>query len=396
MRYDPRRHAARAAALLAAIGAAHAAMSAPDQPALAAAPAAPAAEQARRPLEAQDFYRTQTLSEPALSPDGAWVAYVVTRNDRTDDAPRSALWMASWDGQQTLAISNAVHGTRAPRWSPDGRYLSYLRTAPGGEQTQLMLLDRRGGEPRAVYETQDDIGAYAWSPDGKRLALAILRAPDQPKTPRPIVIDALHFKQDEEGYLGTGARRHLELLDVASGSLEPLTQDAGFSEDDPVWSPDGMRIAFVRTHGAGADDDGREEIDVIAARTGATPARIDHPFAPNNQKLAWSPDGARIAYLEGREPKYNAYMQDRLVVAPAAGGGPRCVTDALDRAVLSYAFDADGASITAAVEDDGSVYPVRIDVENGRIVRLADGAFVVSDVTSGGRPVGGRGVCIRT
>jgi dipeptidyl aminopeptidase/acylaminoacyl peptidase len=339
---------------------------------------------ARRPLAADDFYRTLLVSEPTVSPDGAWIAYIVTGNDRADDAPRSALWMVSWDGTQRLALSNPAHGTHAPRWSPDGRYLAFLRTADGDERTQLLLQDRRGGEPRAVYETKDDVGAYDWSPDGKRLVLAILRAPEEPKTPKPIVIDALHFKQDEDGYLAAGARRHLELFDLASESVEPLTSDAAFSEDQPAWSPDGSRIAFVRTHGAGVDDDGREEIDVIAARAGATPVRIAKPYAPNNQKLAWSPDGSQIAYLQGREPKYNAYMQDRLALVPAAGGSAHALSDALDRAVMSYAFTDDGASITAAIEDDASVYPVRIDLESGAVVKLASGPFVVSDLTSGG------------
>jgi dipeptidyl aminopeptidase/acylaminoacyl peptidase len=352
--------------------------------ALAACLAAMSAAAAGRPLCVDDFYRTLTVSEPAMSPEGAWVAYVVTSNERADDAPRSSLWMASWDGRQQLSLSNPAHGTRAPRWSPDGRYLAFLRTAAGGEQTQLMLLDRRGGEPRAVYETKDDVSAYAWAPDGRRLVLAILRTTEDAKTPRPIVIDALHFKQDEDGYLAAGARRHLELFDLASETLESLTNDPDYSEDQPVWSRDGSRIAFVRTRKVGVDDDGREEIDVIAAHAGATPARIANPFAPNNQKLAWSPDGTQIAYLEGREPKYNAYMQDRLVVAPAAGGSPRHLTDTLDRAVMSYAFAADGDALTAAIEDDGRVYPVRIDPAGGAIVKLQSGASVVSDITSGG------------
>jgi dipeptidyl aminopeptidase/acylaminoacyl peptidase len=385
MRYALRRAASGVAACFGVLALGIATHAAEDATASPVSPGAEAATTgARRPLEAFDWYRVLTVSDPTVSPDGAWVAYIVTRNDRAEDAPRSALWMVSWDGRERLALTNFAAGTRAPRFSPDGRYLSFLRTATGGEHTQLLLLDRRGGEPRVVYETKDDLGAYAWSPDGGHLALSILRTPDDGKAPRPIVVDALHFKQDEDGYLAAGARRHLELLDLASETLEPLTHDAEFSDDQPVWSPDGSRIAFVRTHGLGVDDDGREAIDVIEAHAGAAPVRIAAPFAPNAQKLAWSPDGTLLAYLQGREPKYNAYIQDRLVVVPAAGGTPRSLSDSLDRAVMSYVFAADGRSLTAAVEDDRSVYPVRIELDGGAVTRLQSGAFVVSDLTSGG------------
>ena len=40
-----------------------------------------------------------------MSPDGLWVAYVVTANDRESDEARSAIWMVSWDGSQKLALT---------------------------------------------------------------------------------------------------------------------------------------------------------------------------------------------------------------------------------------------------------------------------------------------------
>ncbi len=350
---------------------------------------APFVSSARRALEADDFYRIQTLSEPRSSPDGLWVAYVVTRNDQAADESRSAIWLQSWDGKQGLAVTNPAHGTHAPRWSPDGRYLSYLATPTGADHEHLMLLDRRGGEPRSIYDTKDDIGAYDWSPDGARLVLAVRHSDEDPKAPKPIVIDAVHFKQDEEGYFAAGLRRHLVLLDVAGGTSTPLTGDAGFEEDLPTWSPDGRRIAFVRTRAAGIDDDGGEDIDVIDAQAGATPTRLARPFAPNAQELAWSPDGALVAYLQGLAPRYNAYMQDQLTVVAASGGQPRVLTAKLDRAVASYAFARDSASIIAAVEDDGTVHPVKLDLHDGTAFPIAVGDFVVTDLTAAGGHLAG-------
>lgn len=331
---------------------------------------------ARRALRADDFFRTQALSDPQVAPDGAWVAYVVTSNERGADETRSAIWMVSWDGKQQLPLTNAVHGTHSPRFSPDGRYLAYIATPAGADHEHLMLLDRRGGEARSIVDTKDDIGAYQWSPDGTHLVIAMLQGTDDAKSPKPIVIDALHFKEDEAGYLAAGEKRHLFLLDLASEKIEALTSDA-FNDDEPVWSPDGKRIAFVRTRAYGADPDGAEDIEVIEPRAGAAATSLARPYAPNAQSLMWSPDGSLLAFLQGLEPKYNAYIQDRLAVVPAGGGPVRALSDSLDRAVASYAFSADSRSITISVEDDRAAYPARIELASGAITRLVTKPSVI-------------------
>jgi dipeptidyl aminopeptidase/acylaminoacyl peptidase len=350
---------------------------------LGAAAAAPADAPSRRSLSADDFYRVQDVSEPQVSPDGQWVAYVLTTNEREPDEARSAIWMVSWDGSQHVALTAAADGTDKPRWSPDGRYLAFLANPAGSDKSQIMLLDRRGGDARQLTSVSGDIGEYAWSPDGKRLVLTLQQS-EAGAQPKPMVIEAVHFKQDEEGYLTEAHARHLYLFDVESKHLEPLTSDPAFNEDLPTWSPDGRQIAFIRTHERGVDQDGREDIDVIEPAVGATPRKIIRPFAPNTQKLAWSPDGTQIAYLQGLEPKFNAYMQDCLALVPAAGGAPRPLTDKLDRAVMSYAF-AGNSAITITVEDDGTAYPSRIDLASGSITReVAAGPFVASALSAAG------------
>jgi dipeptidyl aminopeptidase/acylaminoacyl peptidase len=385
----------------------------------ASSPAFADASAAGRLLTAEDIDRVQSLSDPQVSPDGQWVAYVVAANDRDADEARSAIWMVSWDGSQRLALTGAADGTSKPRWSPDGRNLAFLATPAGSDKSQIMLLDRRGGEPRPLTSVSGDISGYSWSPDGKRLAI-VMEQGDQPSTrtmstttqaaqtpqgetaaeksdagaqsgksdsdkaPKPMVIEAIHFKDDEDGYLSTGHGRHLFVIDIASKRLDAITTDPQFNEDLPVWSPDGGRIAFIRTHEKGPDQDGREDIDIVDARAGAEVKTLVRPFAPNGQALAWSPDGTLVSYLQGLEAKFNAYMQDRLVVVPVAGGAPRPLTDKLDRAVMSYAFTGNSA-ITIAVEDDGTQYPARVDVVSGTITREGvAGPFVVSAISSAG------------
>lgn len=350
----------------------------------AQAPGGEGAGPGRRLLTPDDMYRIADVSDPRVSPDGAWVAYVVTTNDREADTAKSAIWMSAWDGGERLALTTAAEGTGKPRWSPDGRYLSFIATPAGGDKAQIMLLDRRGGDAQALTHAGGDIGEYAWAPDGKRLAYSMLES-EPPSPPKPIVIDAVHFKQDEEGYIGAGRQRHLYVLDLDNRRSEQLTSDPKFNEDLPAWSADGRRIAFIRTQEHGPDQDGREDIDVMDAQPAAVPRRIARPYAPNNQRLQWSPDGALIAYLQGLEPKFNAYMQDRLAVVPSSGGTPRPLTDNLDRAVTSFAFGADSKSMVLTVEDDRTSYLETLDVARGTAVReVAAGPFVVSALNSAG------------
>src|SRR4030095_12912378 len=98
-------------------------------------------------------------------------------------------------------------------------------------KSQVWLLDRRGGEARQATDLKGDVDSYEWSPDGKRLVIAMAPSDDddavnaKPKAPKPIVIDRYHFKRDNEGYLTTSSLNHLYLFEVESKKLETLTSD---------------------------------------------------------------------------------------------------------------------------------------------------------------------------
>jgi dipeptidyl aminopeptidase/acylaminoacyl peptidase len=346
----------------------------------------------RRALSPDDFYQLQTVGNPEVSPDGKWVTYTVSVNDKEANESRTQIYMVSWDGKERIALTNPAHGTHTPKFSPDGKYLSFIATPPGGSNAQLMLLDRRGGEPRALTTTADSIGDYVWSPDGHKLVLVMEASGDEapksgvtPKpTPKPIVIDSLHFKQDIDGYLGNDHGQHLYLLDVESKNLDPLTADSTFNEDSPAFSPDGRSIAFIRTHEKGPDPDGMYELDVLTLGSSAAPRTIARIYRAGSQHLAWSPDGSSIAYFEGLEPKYEAYAQSRLMLVPVAGGKPRNLSASLDRAISSFVFAPDAASLQATVEDDGASYVANINLRDGSISPVARGRFVATSLSEGG------------
>jgi len=340
-----------------------------------AATLTPRSVQAGRPLSPEDWFRFQAVSDLHIAPDGAAVAYLVTSYDKESDASRSALWMANWAGDASVQLTRG-ESVSEPRFSPDGRYLSFLSARPAESKTQLWVLDRRGGEPRQLTHVTGELSGYEWSPDGEHVVL-VMHADE--KAPKPIVIDSFQFKADRDGYLSAASRSHLYLLEVRSGACEPLTADSGRKESLPAWSPDGEQIAYVSDPMKGPRQTGIDEIDLIAARAGSTPRQLLTTWSPNRQKLQWTPDGTRLAFLQGLEAKFNAYIMDSLAVLEVKSGEVRPLTDRLDRAVLSPAFAADGRSLEFAVEDDGTQYPARVTLANAAIERLG-GPMVVHEL----------------
>ncbi|MGH8268302.1 MAG: S9 family peptidase [Steroidobacteraceae bacterium] len=339
----------------------------------------PLAAQAGRALTPEDWYRFQAVSDLTIAPDGAAVAYLVTSYDRESDESRSALWIADWAGRQSVQLTRG-ESVSEPRFSPDGRYVSFLSARPAGSKTQLWTLDRRGGEPRQLTHVDGEITSYQWSPDGHR-AVLVMHADEDPKAPRPLVIDAYQFKADTIGYLTAGSRSHLYLLDIESGACQAIAADPQRAQSLPAFSPDGRQIAYLSNSTAGPREAGIDEVWLVAAEAGAKARRLLSTWSPNQQRLAWSPDGNLIAFLQGDELKYNAYIMDRLAVWDAHSGRVRELTAGLDRAVLSPAFAADGGAIQFAVEDDGAQYPAQVTLATGAIERLA-GPMVVHELAS--------------
>ncbi|MDB6010752.1 MAG: peptidase prolyl oligopeptidase active site domain protein [Gammaproteobacteria bacterium] len=337
-----------------------------------------AAHAGQRGLVPDDYLKFADVTAPQVSPDGTTVAYVVTTSDRDSDEPKDAIWLTNWEGTEHRQLTRGESASQ-PKFSPDGRYLSFVSARPADSKSQIWLLDMRGAEPRQMTHVSGEVSSYAWSPDGKRIALVMSGTEEGGKTPKPIVIDTFHFKQDVDGYMTAQTRKHLYLLEVGSGALTALTTASEYNDDVPAWSPDGKLIAYVSNHRKDPEQSGVDEIYLVEARAGAVPRRLVEVFSPNHQRLAFSPDGKLLSLLQGLEPRRNAYITDRLAVVSVSDGHLRPLTDKLDRAVAAPFFSADGKAISVLVEDDGSNYPARVDVGTGEIERLIPGAVTAHD-----------------
>jgi dipeptidyl aminopeptidase/acylaminoacyl peptidase len=373
---------------------------------LLALASATAAQTARRPLKIDDFTRFRNVSDPQVSPDGNWVAYVVSTTDAKEDRSNSHIWMVNIDGSNNRQITFSNESESSPRWSPDGKYLSFTSSRPGKTRgNQVWLLDRNGGEAYQLTEIKGRLQGHEWSPDSKRLAL-VIGDPDPesepapspqpgatatPRVPKPIVIDRYRFKQDGQGYLLSGRHTYVYLFDVETKKLERLTKSK-WDESSPAWSPDGTRIAFMSNHSDDPDRDPAAQLYVVDAKPGSTEKQLTPATTrAGRSRPEWSPDGKWIAFLEGDEMKFGAYSMDHLALVASDGSkAPERfkATEDLDRGVGGPRFSPDGKWIRFTVVDDRSVYPARANLSGGKVERLMSSPIVVSNLHSaGGRTV---------
>lgn len=329
---------------------------------------------AKRPLKPSDVYRLQNLSDPQISPDGNWVSYTLSSVDSVKNKRNADIWMNSWDGKESIQLTHSPDGESQARWSPDGKYLSFTSSRSGLEKSQIWLMDRRGGEAKQLTDLKKgDLTDYAWSPDGKKIALVIKTPADtsKAKTPKPIVLDRYQFKQDVEGYL-TKKPVHLYLYDIATKKIDTLTKGI-YDETSPKWSPDGTQIAFLSNRTEDPDRNANTDIWVIDAKPKTTMKQIT-TWTGRDFAAEWSPDGKQIAYLRTTSSEnYIMYDQSILCIVSKDGGEPKLLTKSLDRPVSTPRWTKDGTSINALVTDDRTRYIAQFAVADGKMTKVLDG-----------------------
>jgi dipeptidyl aminopeptidase/acylaminoacyl peptidase len=341
------------------------------------------------------------VSNLAISPEGDWVAYSVKTADIDEDRYSSDLYMVSWDGETRVQLTHtAQYSETHPRFSPDGKYLAFIASRGDEEgkkspksKAQVWLLNRAGGEAQRVTELPGGVSDFEWAPEGRRLVLvsgdpnpdevetedAGASKPEgrKSKTPHPIVVNRYYFKRDREGFLEDRYER-LYLFDLATRKATLLTEGA-FDSDQPAWSPDGKWIAFrsKRPSEEQPDPDRTLNTDIylLEAREGAVARKLT-AWAGADSEPVWSPDGTKIAYIQGTAGKYAGYGSSHVAVLPVAAGAPASAeptlpSEALDRSVRNLRWSLDGQTLFFGFDDDRQRFVGSVPVGGGKIERLA-------------------------
>jgi dipeptidyl aminopeptidase/acylaminoacyl peptidase len=338
----------------------------------------PAMSQTKRPIEVEDLFRLKRLSDPAISPDGKFIAFTLGEVEKAANRTDNDIWLVPVSGGEPRRIVSSPKAEVHPRWSPDGKTLSYISTSSG--TAQIYLYDVATGATRQLTSHYTGASQQMFSPDGSMMAFVSSVYPEysdksfvemqkmtrerdeslETSKMKGVVFDRLLYRHWDSWT--DFKRMHIFVVPTRGGgeprNLTPGDRDAVPSSstfsagDDYHWSPDGKEIAFTASVLPPREEAWRTNSDIVLVNaqtgaqttlTGANPAADAYP--------RYSPDGKWIAYRAQTRPGFEADKWDVVLFDRAKGTHAR-LTGAWDFSADQIEWTADGKTIVVETQDN--------------------------------------------
>jgi dipeptidyl aminopeptidase/acylaminoacyl peptidase len=342
-----------------------------------------------RPIGPDAIYSLVGVADPHFTTDGQGLAFVRSWIDRGTMEGWSQIMLMTLSDGRTEVFTQGMHDS-FPRFSPDGRYLAFLRRHDN-QPRQVWLMPVHGGEARQLTHAPGGVAEFAWSPDGQRLVFAADVDPDRlpeghdvKKEPRVKVVRRLRYRYDTLGWRGE-AQRHLFLIDVAGGDARQVT-DGDWDDLSPAWSPDGRHIAFISGRRSERDIRAYSEAYVVPVSGGEPTCWSGDLYSIG--ALAWSPDSRHLVVVASDDPNGSTASQGWLFVLGPGQVLQRITDDAFRPATGFYPimsapelrWTADGRILLIG-DVRGESYLYELPAAGGSAQPIAGGGFQATALT---------------
>jgi dipeptidyl aminopeptidase/acylaminoacyl peptidase len=320
----------------------------------------------RRGMTAEDYYSFEFAGDPHLSPDGKWVAYVVTTIDQKQNRRVSNVWVAAADGSRApRQFTASPQSSNSPRWSPDGQSLAFLSARPDAAGSSSPMTFAAMSPPSSSTASQASSSAAPTQSSSNVAGATQTPMPSSspagspPSATTPGVSSAQLTASAPET-----PRTQVYILTLDGGEARRVTNlRNGVSSFQ--WSPDGTRLALLSRTGAsdarvpssdvrhykhpsykfndtGWFDDKRSHVFVVDVASGAS-KQITSGDEWNDTDPQWSPDGRRIAFVSDRTGKaFDESRNTDVWVVNADGTGALTRISDHDEADASPRYSPDG------------------------------------------------------
>ena len=350
-------------------------------------------------LTIDTLWKLQRIGAPSLAPDGAQAVCALASYSMEDNRSSSALWLLSTLGGRPRALTHCGDKDGQPQWSPRGDLIAFVarREQQGrkDDEPQLYLIAPDGGEARRAGLVPTGVEAFAWFPDGRRIAIVSWVWPDLKGMAAQDKALKAFKERKESGYVTSQAQYrhwdshlpmgrvpHLLVMDIATGRVRDLFEGQPYElvRSDPDRnafdiSPDGRRIVFAFDAAAeklAGNCFALAEIDLKDLRV----RELARDPAWDMGAPRYAPDGERVAFLASHQGRKHT-MPAQLCVWERDSGGWEVVSAEWDHELNGpLQWEDDGQSLLFTAEQQGRQHLWRFDLPDRRAEVVVHGGTV--------------------